>query len=168
MCIEAYVEWQLPFHFSDHWFNPDRATAGHGAALSACLGSSTLPLCLSVCVCVCVYSHICLCTYNKMTQSKCRCAHLCICLCQNVPVFCVCVCLCVFVYVCVCARERGCKSARECSASRKMCCTGWLQWQANAAFNEGGGVRRGKHRKLNWYVNDGNSHLSWRLRVLQH
>lgn len=110
-------------------------------------------------ICLWEFSHICVRVsgWHKVNGG----VHLCICLRQNIFFFFLFLFMWVRVQmpeVCVC----------ECSRPRKMCCTGWLQRQANAAFNEGGGESRGKHRKLNWYVNDGNSHLSWRLRVLQH
>lgn len=155
MCIEAYVEWQLPFHFSDHWFNPDRAAAGHGAALSAYL----LGLRHAACVCVCVRAgtpvsvHVI--GWHKAYVGVHSFAFSCVK--PNT----------VFLFTCVCRMQR---CAWERSPPWKMCYTGWLQRQANAAFNEGGAVggRKWKRRKLNWYVNDRNSHLSWRLRVLQH
>lgn len=164
MCIEAYVEWQLPFHFSDHWFNPDRATAGHGAALSACL-SPKHTASASVSVCVCVYVNICVCVHvtgwHKVNIGVRFSAFACVKTSLFFFSFSACA-KCVFFFW-ECTRAQG-----RVRRAGRMCCTGWLQWQANAAFNEGGGERRGKHRKLNWYVNDGNSHLSWRLRVLQH
>lgn len=128
---------------------------------------NTLPLHLWVCVCVCTWTSVCVCVcahvtgWHKVNIGVRFSAFACVKTSLFFFSFFACAKCVVFFWECTRAQGRVRRAGR-------MCCTGWLQWQANAAFNEGGGERRGKHRKLNWYVNDGNSHLSWRLRVLQH
>lgn len=161
MCIEACVEWQLPFHFSDHWFNPDRAAAGHGAALSAYLLGLQHAACVCVCMCVCaragtpVSVHVI--GWHKAYVGVHSFAFSCVK--PNT----------VLLFMCVC-RCPGCNGVRE-SARRPEKCAAQVDCsgkQMLLLMREGRWGGRGKRRKLNWYVNDRNSHLSWRLRVLQH